>query len=126
MITENYVFDNHEKIALYLDEGSRYITVRRNVVDDPRGEWLNINTVHNALPLRITVDNTATDNWHNGTKVGGLWTNYENDLILDDHLVQDEQWPADAVQVMKDSGIEKGVGPVEYGNAKPDAGEPDH
>ena len=118
MITENYVFDNHQKIALYLDEGSRYITVRRNVVDDPGGEWLNVNTVHNALPLRITVDNTATGNWHNGTKVGGMWTNYENDLILDDHLVQDEQWPPEAAQVMKDAGIEKSAGPVEYGDAK--------
>jgi hypothetical protein len=126
MITENYVFDNHEKIALYLDEGSRYITVRRNVVDDPGGEWLNVNTVHSALPLRITVDNTATGNWHNGTKIGGMWTNYENDLILDDHLVQGEQWPEDAVQVMKDAGIEKSVGPVEYGDAKAEASEPDH
>jgi hypothetical protein len=92
--------------------------VRRNVVDDPGGEWLNVNTVHNALPLRITVDNTATGNWHNGTKVGGMWTNYENDLILDDHLVQDEQWPPEAAQVMKDAGIEKSAGPVEYGDAK--------
>jgi hypothetical protein len=126
LITENYIFGNHQRIALYLDEGSRYITVRRNVVDDPGGEWLNVNTVHSALPLRITVDNTATGNWHNGTKVGGLWTNYENDLILDDHLVQDEQWPADAVLVMKDAGIEKSAGPVEYGDAKAGAGDSDH
>ncbi|MFZ1940156.1 MAG: right-handed parallel beta-helix repeat-containing protein [Terracidiphilus sp.] len=126
MITENYVFDNHQRIALYLDEGSRYITVRRNVVADAGGEWLNVNTVHNALPLRITVDNTATGNWHNGTKVGGLWTNYENDLIVDDHLVQDGQWPAEAVQVMTDAGIEKSAGLVEYGNPKATAGEPDH
>jgi hypothetical protein len=127
MITENYIFDNHEKIALYLDEGSRYIMVRRNVVDDPGGEWLNVNTVHNALPLRITVDNIAQDNWHNGTKVGGLWTNYENDLILDDHRVgnsgQDSQWPPDAIQIMNDAGIEKSAGPVEYGDAKPGEGE---
>jgi len=126
MITENYVFDNHQRIALYLDEGSRYITVRRNVVNDPGGEWLNANTVHNALPLRITVDNTATGNWHNGTKVGGLWTNYENDLILDDHLVENGQWPVEAVQVMTDAGIEKSAGLVEFGNPKATAGEPDH
>jgi hypothetical protein len=127
MITENYIFDNHEKIALYLDEGSRYIMVRRNVVDDPGGEWLNVNTVHNALPLRITVDNTAQDNWHNGTKVGGLWTNYENDLIIDDHLVgnsrQDSQWPPDAIQIMNDAGIEKSAGLVENGGAKAGEGE---
>jgi hypothetical protein len=120
LITENYIFDNHARIALYLDEGSRYITVRRNVVDDTGGEWLNINTVHHALPLRITVDNTAADNWHNGTKTGGMWTNYENDLILDDHLVENNNWPAEAVDVMKNSGIEPAAGTVEYGDA--DAG----
>ena len=107
LITENYIYDNSGQIGLYLDEGSRYITVRRNVVDDPTGEWLNINTVHSALPLRISVDNAATGNWHNSSKVGGLWTNYENDLILDDHLVQGQDWPAEARAVMAAAGPEK-------------------
>ncbi|HUV68874.1 MAG TPA: hypothetical protein VMW15_04375 [Terracidiphilus sp.] len=48
--------------GLYLDEGSRYITVRRNVVECKDCEWLNINTVHSAYPLRISPDNTAIDN----------------------------------------------------------------
>ncbi len=121
LITENYIFDNNQRIALYLDEGSRFITVRKNVVDDPGGEWLNVNTVHHAFPLRITVDNTAEDNWHNGTRIGGMWTNYENDLILDDHLVQNNDWPAEAVAIMKNAGIEPSAGPVEYGDAKVDA-----
>lgn len=106
MITENYIFDNSGRIALYLDEGSRYVAVRRNVVDDPGGTWLNINTVHAAFPLRITIDNTASDNWHNGTRVGGMWTNYQNDLILDDHLVKDGQWPEEARRIMAQSGVE--------------------
>jgi hypothetical protein len=118
LITENYIFDNSQRIALYLDEGSRYVTVRRNVVDDPGGEWLNINTVHHAFPLRITIDNTAADNWHNGSKIGGMWTNYENDLILNDHPVQNGDWPAEAVEIMKNSGIEPSAGAVEYGDAK--------
>ena len=71
LITENYIFDNSKMIGLYLDEGSRYIVVRRNVVQDPEGEWLNVNTVHSAYPLRISPDNTATGNWHDGSKVGG-------------------------------------------------------
>lgn len=123
LITENYIFDNHGMIALYLDEGSRYITVRRNVVDCKDCEWLNINTVHSAYPLRISPDNTATDNWHDGTKVGGMWTNYQNDLILNDHLVTDGAWPEDAKAVMKNSGIEPSAGPVEYEDARPGAGE---
>jgi hypothetical protein len=119
LITENYIFDNNGRIALYLDEGSRYITVRKNVVDDPNGEWLNINTVHSAFPLRITIDNTAIDNWHNGQKVGGMWTNYENDLIVDDHLIRDADWPAEAKEVMANAGIEPSAGVAEYSNAKP-------
>lgn len=111
LITENYIYDNHGMIALYLDEGSRYITVRRNVVDDPASEWLNINTVRAVYPLRISPDNLAAENWHNGTKVGGMWTNYQNDLIINDHLVTNNDWPDDARQVIKDSGIEPGAGP---------------
>jgi hypothetical protein len=106
LITENYIFDNHGMIALYLDEGSRYITVRKNVVQDPGSEWLNVNTVHAAYPLRISPDNTAIDNWHDGTKIGGLWTNYQDNLILDDHLITNGQWPPEAQEIMKNSGIE--------------------
>lgn len=111
LITENYIYNNHQRIALYLDEGSRYITVRRNVVRDPGGEWLNINTVHSIFPLRISPDNTAVNNWHDSSKTGGMWTNYENDRILDDHLITNGQWPADARTIMHDSGIEPGFVP---------------
>ncbi|HWM67613.1 MAG TPA: hypothetical protein VNO35_13590 [Steroidobacteraceae bacterium] len=69
VIAENYIFDNDGRIGLYLDEGSRYITVRNNVVADPKGTWLNANTISNAMPLRVTLDNTATGNWHDGTQV---------------------------------------------------------
>ncbi|HEV2483962.1 MAG TPA: right-handed parallel beta-helix repeat-containing protein [Terracidiphilus sp.] len=123
LITENYIFDNNKMIGLYLDEGSRYITVRRNVVEGKECEWLNINTVHSAYPLRISPDNTAIDNWHDGTKIGGLWTNYQNDLILNDHLVDDGNWPDEAKAIIKSSGIEPSAGPVEYEDAKPGTGE---
>jgi hypothetical protein len=106
LITENYVFDNNQRIALYLDEGSRYITVRKNVVDDPGGTWLNINTAKGAFPLRISPDNNASGNWHNSVKAGGMWTNYQNDLILDDHLVHEQIWPVDAEEVIRNAGIE--------------------
>jgi hypothetical protein len=106
LITENYITENHSMIGIYLDEGSRYITVRRNVVQDPESEWLNINTVRAAYPMRISLDNVAADNWHDSAKVGGMWTNYQNNLIVSDHLVKENEWPADAQQVMKDAGVE--------------------
>lgn len=119
LITENYIFDNNKMIGLYLDEGSRYIVVRRNVVEGPECEWLNVNTVHSAMPMRISPDNTAIANWHDGAKIGGLWTSYQNDLILDDHLVTNGNWPAEAKEVMKNSGIEPSVGIVAYDDAQP-------
>lgn len=114
LITENYITENHSMIGIYLDEGSRYIMVRRNVVQDPESEWLNVNTVHAAYPMRISFDNTAEDNWHDSTKVGGLWTNYQNNLIVNDHLVKENDWPTDAQQVMKDAGIEQQFKLPEY------------
>lgn len=114
LITENYILDNSGRIGLYLDEGSRYITIRKNVVNDAESEWLNINTVHSAFPLRISPDNTAVDNWHNSQKIGGMWTNYQNDLIVDDHLIRDGNWPADAQAVMKQAGIESSLSPPAY------------
>lgn len=123
LITENYIFDIHGLIGLYLDEGSRYIIVRKNVVQDPKAEWLNINTVRAAYPLRISPDNTAINNWHDSAKIGGMWTNYQNDQILDDHLITDGKWPEEAQQVMRNAGIEASAGPVAYGDAQPGAGE---
>ncbi|GGG84493.1 right-handed parallel beta-helix repeat-containing protein [Edaphobacter dinghuensis] len=112
LITENYIFDNNALIGLYLDEGSRYITVRRNVVQDAGSEWLNVNTVHSAYPMRISPNNRAVSNWHDGTKIGGLWTNYQDNLIVDDHLITDGKWPADAQEVMKNAGIEPEFAPI--------------
>jgi Right handed beta helix region len=114
VIAENYIFDNDGRIGIYLDEGSRYITVRDNVIADPKGTWLNANTISNALPVRVTLDNTAAGNWHDGTAVGGLWDAYHNNRILEDHLVAGEDWPTCARAVMSRAGIEASAGPVEY------------
>ena len=107
---ENYIYDLHAHIALYLDEGSRGIHVTRNVVDGT-GRWLNNNTVKSANPMRITIDNKAIGNWHNSDETGGQWFVYQNDLILDDHPVAGDNWPAEARAVMQASGIEPGKEP---------------
>ncbi|WP_213807277.1 hypothetical protein [Granulicella sp. dw_53] len=84
---------------------------------------MNINTVKAAYPLRISPDNTAIDNWHDSAKIGGMWTNYQNDLILDDHLITDGKWPTGAQEVIRNAGIEASAGAVAYGEAQPGAGE---
>jgi len=113
-IAENYIFENGGRIGIYLDEGSRYLSIRDNVVADPLGTWLNANTTSNALPLRNTLDNTASGNWHDGSKVGGLWDAYHNNRILEDHLVTGGEWPTGAREVMARAGIEPAAGTVEY------------
>lgn len=118
VFAENHVFDIGDRIALYFDEGSRGILARYNVVEDA-GVWLNINTARSALPLRTSVNNTARGNWHNTSKTGGIWTAYQEDLILDDHLITDGQWPDEAKQVMANAGIMPEAGPVEFGAVKP-------
>ncbi|WP_176083204.1 right-handed parallel beta-helix repeat-containing protein [Martelella sp. HB161492] len=106
MIAENYVYNIPARIGLYLDEGSRYITVRNNVVDSDTRWWLNANTIDVAFPQRITTDNRAVGNWHSAEIYSGQWTPYQNNLILDDHLVTDGNWPPEARKVMENSGIE--------------------
>src|SRR3546814_16948609 len=63
------------RIALYLDEGSKYITVRNNVVDDA-GKWLNINAVTPAVKmwLRVSTDNLATGHCNIAGGFAGGWT----------------------------------------------------
>ena len=118
VFAENHVFAIGDRIALYFDEGSRDITARNNVVEGASA-WLNINTAHSALPLRTTVNNLATGNWHDTTGTGGIWTAYQNDLIEDDHLVSNGAWPDAAKQVMANAGIDPSAGPVEFGDIKP-------
>jgi hypothetical protein len=43
-----------------------------------------------------------------------MWTNYQNDLILEDHPVSGAAWPEEAQEVIRDAGIEASAGPVEY------------
>src|SRR3546814_19276926 len=88
------------------DVCSSDLTVRGNVVDDA-GTWLNINAVTPAVKmwLRVSTDNLATGNWHNGGKVGGWWTAYLNNRIEQEHDVTGDAWPAAAVAGMANVGV---------------------
>ena len=67
LIARNYVYDVRGTggIAIYLDEGSRHVTVRENVIDRIGGVWLNLNSQDAIAPRRTALDNTATGNWYN-------------------------------------------------------------
>jgi len=118
VIAENYIHDIPDRIALYLDEGSRYLTLRDNVVDGA-GTWLNINTLDDYWPLRVTTDNQAFGNWYTASKVRGSWDKYNNNLARDNGLLKSGAWPAVAKQIADGAGIQKSVEVAKYDATEP-------
>ena len=104
LIAENYICDVPGGIALYLDEGSRYVTVRNNVVENV-GVWLNVNSQDYLLPKRTAIDNSASGNWYNSGRLTGSWTKYLNNILLGNIAVKGDKWPAAARDVIERSGI---------------------
>ncbi|MDI7775865.1 right-handed parallel beta-helix repeat-containing protein [Asticcacaulis sp. EMRT-3] len=105
LIAENYVYDVPGGIALYLDEGSRYVTVRNNVVSHV-GIWLNLNSQDNLAPRRTAMDNVAKGNWYDSGLRSGSWADYLNNQFSDNTEVKGDTWPQDAQAVIARSGIE--------------------
>ncbi len=100
VIEDNYMHNNNGTVALYLDEGSRYVTEQNNVVQDA-GVW----AFTNANANNNTDDNTFSDNWYNGgaTEVA---TGAPHDNVLSGNiLVNGDDWPVGAEQVISEAGI---------------------
>jgi hypothetical protein len=114
LIAENYVSDvkGSGGIAIYLDEGSRYVTVRNNVVDRVGGVWLNLNSQSHIAPRRTALDNVATGNWYNSGRLNGEWSPYLNNRVSDNMAVNGTAWPQAARHVIERSGIQP-VKPVQ-------------
>lgn len=104
LIAKNYVYDVPGGIGLYLDEGSRYVTVRNNVIDGV-GIWLNANTMDGYRPHRTTLDNAAIGNWYNGGRLNGSWDAYMDNRLIDNQKVEGSAWPAAARAVIDASGV---------------------
>ena len=104
LIADNYIRDVPGGIALYLDEGSRYLTVRNNVVENV-GVWLTVNSQDFLLPRRTALDNNAVGNWYNSGRVTGSWTKYLNNNLVGNVAVKGNNWPAAARDVIAKSGI---------------------
>jgi hypothetical protein len=105
LIAENYIYDVPGGIALYLDEGSRYVTVRNNVVANV-GVWLTINSQDGFFPRRTAMDNSAIGNWRNAGRITGSWTGYLNNRLIDNVEVSNADWPDAARDVITRSGVQ--------------------
>ena len=103
LIAENHVYDVPGGIGVYLDEGSRYVTVRDNVFDGV-GLWVNLNALDGAWPRRTAADNVARGNWHNAGKANGAWSDYANNRLVDNIAVEGQAWPEGARAVMARAG----------------------
>jgi hypothetical protein len=102
VIKDNYMYDNNHTVALYLDEGSRYVTEENNVVQDA-GVW----AFTNANALNNTDDNTFEGNWYNGGATQVATGAPHNNVLSGNVPVSGDDWPADAQQVISQAGIQK-------------------
>ncbi|MBW6526484.1 right-handed parallel beta-helix repeat-containing protein [Sphingomonas sp. RHCKR7] len=105
LIAENYVYDVKDGIALYLDEGSRYVTMRDDVISDV-GVWLNLNSQNDIAPRRTALDNNVFGNWYDSGRRSGAWTDYLHNSETGNTLVRKGTWPAGARDVIARSGPE--------------------
>lgn len=101
MIDNNYIYDNQHTVGLYLDEGSRYVSLSHNVVQDA-GVW----AFTNASSTNNTSDNTLANNWYNSGSTRVATGPPHNNVLTGNVQVSDGNWPLAAQQVMYESGIE--------------------
>jgi hypothetical protein len=100
VIDRNYIYDNHNTVGLYLDEGSRYVSLSANVIQDA-GVW----AFTNASGTNNTNDNTFTGNWYN-TGATQVATGAPHNNVLNGNVkITDGSWPPAAQDVMRNAGI---------------------
>ncbi|MEJ5867199.1 hypothetical protein WDV85_05505 [Pseudokineococcus sp. 5B2Z-1] len=100
----NYLYDV-SGVALYLDEGTRYTTWRQNVLEGT-SPWVFTNAYSAG---NGTADNLLESNWY--TSGGAQVPNAEerNNRLVDNRLVDPEQYPPGAVDVICEAGVSPDV-----------------
>jgi hypothetical protein len=101
----NYVYDNQHTVGLYLDEGSRYVNLSNNVVQDS-GVW----AFTNANANNNTNDNTFSTNWYNGGATNVATGPPHNNVLSGNVQVSGTNWPSGAQQVIAAAGVGNGGG----------------
>jgi hypothetical protein len=97
----NYIYDTQHTVGLYLDEGSRYVTEKNNVVQDC-GVWVFTNSYGT---INNTSDNLLQHNWYNAGVAQTPNATEHNNQLIDNVQVSGTAWPADAQQVIANAGI---------------------
>ena len=105
VIEDNYMYNNNSTVALYLDEGSRYVTLSSNVVQDA-GVW----AFTNADANNNTDSNTFSGNWYNGGATEVATGSPHNNVLSNNVQVSGYNWPSGAQQVISQAGIQSSGG----------------
>jgi hypothetical protein len=96
----NYIYDNHNSVGLYLDEGSRYVTLTNNVLQD-NGVW----AFTNANGSNNTSDNAFNYNWYNAGATQVATGSPHNNTLTGNTQVSGTNWPSGAQSVINQSGV---------------------
>ncbi|MFF7159387.1 ricin-type beta-trefoil lectin domain protein [Streptomyces sp. NPDC008139] len=99
----NYIYDNQHTVGLYLDEGSRYVTLRNNVIQDS-GVW----AFTNAGGTNNTNDSTFDTNWYNSGATQVSTGSPHNNVLTGNVSVSGTNWPSGAQQVIAQAGVTSG------------------
>ncbi|MFC4630991.1 right-handed parallel beta-helix repeat-containing protein [Promicromonospora alba] len=100
VIEDNYMY-NVSGVGIYLDEGSRYILSRHNVLSGSN-PWVFTNAYSAG---NGTNDNTLQENWYNSG--GAQIPNAEerNNRLIDNVRVSGNNWPSAAWEVICAAGV---------------------
>ena len=99
-IADNYIYNNGFTTGLYMDEGSRYLTLQNNVLQD-NGLW----AFTNASSNNNTNDNTFANNWFNNGSASVATGSPHNNVLSNNVQVSGYNWPAGAQEVIAQSGV---------------------
>lgn len=100
VIRDNYMYALGNSVGLYLDEGSRYMTLTNNVLRDAN-PWIFANTGG----TRNTKDNLVDNTWHMGGFIQGDFSAGTNNRITNDHPVSGDTWPVGAQTIICAAGV---------------------
>lgn len=107
VIERNYIYDSNETFGMLIDQGSRYLEVRENVILGS-SRYMYVNADVDGPGIFNTLDNTFTSNWWNGgNERYPRFPEYRLTWIenVDLNGRDEAERPAEAKTVMSEAGI---------------------
>ncbi|SFR70722.1 Right handed beta helix region [Agromyces sp. CF514] len=109
LIERNYIFDSRETFGMLIDQGSRYIEVRENVILDS-SRYIYVNADTKGPEIFNTLDLQFTGNWWTGGNERYVrfpeYRTYWTDEVELNGIAQ-EDWPEEAKTVMAEAGARR-------------------